>query len=396
MVNKPAKKTVQVTKAVHRNTACYVISFPYDEELIRLVKAIPGATFSRTMKCWYSPEGSCTIGDIIHAFKGKARVDITALKKFPTKEGQTGNVTIYRQPHRPTVHQQAALQAMQQKLKLKGYSANTQKTYLTQLKDFIRFFPDSRPEELSEDEIRHYLLYLIEKRKVGISTQNTAINAIKFYFERVLGQERKVYYLERPMKERKLPQVLSKEDIIRIFERIPNLKHRLALMLIYSGGLRRSELLNLKPGDVDLTRGTIFIRGGKGRKDRQTLLASNLIPDIKRYIENYKPIKWLFEGVGGAQYSAASLQAIFKRALMAAGVNKEATLHTLRHSFATHLLEAGTPTRFIQVLLGHESAKTTEIYTHVSRLSLDKIRSTLETLGPTQVTGGEKEDLPGK
>lgn len=391
-----SEKKIIVTKAVHREKPCYVIAFPFDQQLIQLVKSVPGATFSKTMKCWYSPEEKCTIKDIISAFRGKAWVDITALKNTGVSEKQPGTVALYRKPHRLTTPQHKALQLMQQKLKLKAYSANTQKTYLTQFRDFIRFFPDSRPEELNEEEIRHYLLYLIEKRKVGISTQNTAINAIKFYYERVLGQERKVYYLERPLKERKLPQVLSKEDIIRIFERIPNLKHRLALMLIYSGGLRRSELLNLRPGDVDLTRGTIFIRGGKGRKDRQTLLARNLIPDIKQYIEHYKPRKWLFEGTGGAQYSAASLQAIFKRALMAAGVNKDATLHTLRHSFATHLLEAGTSTRFIQVLLGHASAKTTEIYTHVSRLSLDKIRSPLESFPPSEPGSEEANDAAHK
>lgn len=394
-MNKQLKLSVKVTKAVHRDKACYVISFPYDEELIRLVKGVPGAAFSKTMRSWYAPEERCTISDIIKVFRGKVWVDITALNNTAAIAKSDSNVIIYKNPVRLTNSQQAAIQLMEQKLKLKGYAGNTRKTYITQFRDFVRFFPYNRPEELGEDEIRHYLLHLIDKRKVGISTQNTAINAIKFYYERVLGQERKVYYLERPMKERKLPRVLSQEEIVRIFERIPNLKHRLALMLIYSGGLRRSELLNLKPGDVDLTRSVIFVRGGKGRKDRQTLLAKNLIADIREYLQNYKPRKWLFEGAGGAQYSAASLQAIFRRALMAAGISKDATLHTLRHSFATHLLEAGTPTRFIQVLLGHESAKTTEIYTHVSRLSLDKIRSPLEKLnpnsGPDNIKKGDSE-----
>ena len=383
-MNGSSEKRIIVTRAVHRDKPCFIISFPYDPKLIQLVKKIPGATFSKTLKSWYAPEEKCVIADIINTFRGKIWVDITLLKNTSATEKCESNIIIYKKPVRLTNPQQTAIQLMEQKLKLKGYAANTRKTYITQFRDFVRFFPDNRPEELGEDEIRHYLLYLIDKRKVGIAAQNTAINAIKFYYERVLRQERKVYYLERPMKERKLPHVLSQEEIVHIFERIPNLKHRLAIMLIYSGGLRRSELLNLKPGDVDLTRGIIFVRGGKGRKDRQTLLAKNLIPSIKQYLENYKPRKWLFEGAGGAQYSAASLQAIFKRALMAAGISKDATLHTLRHSFATHLLEAGTPTRYIQVLLGHESAKTTEIYTHVSKLSLDKIRSPLESLGPSQ------------
>jgi site-specific recombinase XerD len=189
-----------------------------------------------------------------------------------------------------------------------------------------------------------------------------------------------VYHLERPLKERKLPLVLNQDEIISIFGALNNIKHSAMLMLIYSAGLRRSELINLRIGDLDMSRQIVFIRGGKGRKDRQSLLAKNLNPLVKKYLFEYKPRFWLFEGEKGEQYSESSLQKVFKHAVLKAGVKKNAHLHSLRHSFATHLLESGASTRFIQVLLGHESTKTTEIYTQVTQFSLSKIQSPLDQL----------------
>lgn len=182
------------------------------------------------------------------------------------------------------------------------------------------------------------------------------------------------------MKERKLPEVLSIEEIITIFEALENIKHRAMIMLIYSAGLRRSELLNLLTGDVDLNRRIVFIRGGKGRRDRQSILAQNLIPVIQSYLKKHDPKAWLFEGLRGEQYSESSLRQVFQRAAKKAAIKKRVHLHMLRHSFATHLLESGTSTRYIQVLLGHESAQTTEIYTHVSRFALGRIQSPLDQM----------------
>jgi len=243
------------------------------------------------------------------------------------------------------------------------------------------FYPDVHPVDLSDTEIRNYMLFLVEKKKLSASTQNQSINAIKFFYEKVLLQDRKVYYLERPMKEKRLPEVLSQEDVLAIFDALDNVKHRAMLMLIYSAGLRRSELLNLRIGDVDFHRRLIFIRAAKGHKDRQSVLAQNLIPVMQRYLEKYTPGFWVFEGLSGERYSATSLQSVLKRAARKAGVKKAVRLHMLRHSFATHLLEAGTSTRYIQVLLGHESPKTTEIYAHVSRFALNNIQSPLDQIG---------------
>ena len=224
------------------------------------------------------------------------------------------------------------------------------------------------------------MLQLLEVKKLSRSSQNQAINAIKFYYEHVLNQAPKVYHLERPFKERTLPVVLNEHEVKALFNAIGNLKHKVMMMTLYAAGLRRSELLNLKEGDLDFGRGIIFIRGGKGRKDRQTILSKNLQILLKAYLAKVIPTKWLFEGPDHQPYSATSLQAILKRAVARAGIKKPVKLHSLRHTFATHLLESGTSTRYIQVLLGHESSRTTEIYTHVANFGVDKIVSPLDQI----------------
>lgn len=273
-----------------------------------------------------------------------------------------------------------ALRMMEQQLHVKGYSDATATTYMAQFKLFLGFFPDSHPLDLGENEILVYLLYLVEKKELSRSTKNQAINAIKFFYEKVLRQEKAVYHIDRPLKEKKLPQVLSQEEIAALFDAVDNKKHKAMLMVIYSAGLRRSELLWLRKGDIDLYRNTVFVRGGKGHKDRQSILANSLVPLLQEYLAEYQPLYWFFEGRGGQRYSESSLQQILKNAARKAGIRKEVHLHMLRHSFATHLLEAGTATRYIQVLLGHESPKTTEIYAQVTKFGLDKVKSPLDQL----------------
>jgi len=376
--------SVKIEYLYHREKHCLGIYFPIHRELLAIVRQIPGATFSKTHTCWYVEKRPTLLTEIFSAFKGMAWVDITSLKKqesFPAKAPA--------KPELPEEHVQI-LRMTEQKLKLRGYSENTQRTYLQMFKDFLRFYAQHNPVDLTEVEIRNYLIYLVEKKKISRSAQNQSINAIKFFYEKVLGQDRKVYHLERPMKEKRLPEVLSQEEIMRIFETLNNIKHRFMLMLIYSSGLRRSELLNLRIGDVDVNRNIVFIRGGKGRKDRQSVMAQSLNPLLTEYLAKYNPKFWLFEGPGNSRYSESSLRQILFRAAKAAGIKKQVRLHMLRHSFATHLLESGTSTRYIQVLLGHESPKTTEIYAHVSRFALDKIQSPLDQLANTrELKGGD-------
>ena len=263
------------------------------------------------------------------------------------------------------------------KLELKCYANNTVKTYVSCFESFMTFYSDRELEDLNEHDIRSYLQKLI-RENCSNSYINQAINAIKFYYEVVLEMPNRFYAIERPRAEEKLPQVLAKEEVLSIIDNTNNIKHRCIVSLLYSAGLRRSEVLNLKPEDIDSKRMVIKVRTGKGNRDRYTILSERLIPELRKYYKEWRPKTFLFEGPGGKAYSAESVGCIVKEAARKAKIKKNVTPHMLRHSFATHLLESGTDLRYIQVLLGHKSTKTTEIYTHVATNSFFKIKNPLD------------------
>jgi len=222
--------------------------------------------------------------------------------------------------------------------------------------------------------------YIIKKH-LSYSYQNQVINAVKIFFREIEHSKFDVEKFERPRRQYKLPNVLSKAEVAAILKAHTNVKHKTMLSLIYACGLRRSELLYLKPTDIDSKRGLLIIRQAKGRKDRIIPISEKIIEMLREYFKIYKPKNWLFEGqTEGKQYSEQSLQSVLKQSLEKSGIKKPVTLHWLRHSYATHLLESGTDLRFIQELLGHKSSKTTEIYTHVSTKSLQKIKSPFDDL----------------
>ena len=266
------------------------------------------------------------------------------------------------------------------KLKELRYSDNTLKTYQNAFNEFINYFHKHDIDAIDEPLIIQYLRYLVTERKVSNSYQNQAINAIKFYYERVLGGQRKFYFIDRPLQEKKLPIVLSMAEVTSILKATRNLKHKTILTVIYSAGLRIGEVVNLKITDIDSDRNQIRISQSKGKKDRYTLLSPKTLILLREYFKAYKPKIYLFEGQNGEKYSARSIQTFFQEVLHKAKVKKKATVHTLRHSFATHLLENGTDLRYIQSLLGHESSKTTEIYTHITTKGFDQIKSPLDHL----------------
>ena len=233
---------------------------------------------------------------------------------------------------------------------------------------------------LTKEDIQEYILYLKEKRSYSSSSQNQAVNAIKFYYEKVKGQQRETYWIERPRKETKLPKVISEEEVVRMLQGIDNLKHLAIVSLLYSSGLRRSELLNLKKGDINVARKQILVEGGKGKKDRITILSETALEVLKKYVIEYKPTHFLFEGKPGNKYSSTSVAKIVQQAAEKAQTPMKVTPHILRHSFATHLMDQGIETRYIQILLGHESLNTTAIYAHVSTKSLNSISSPLDRL----------------
>jgi site-specific recombinase XerD len=205
-----------------------------------------------------------------------------------------------------------------------------------------------------------------------------AISAIKFYYERVLHRPKYTYCFEQPRSEKKLPVVLNKQEIEAMLENTQNLKHKCMLMLSYSCGLRVGELTGLRREDADLQRRMLHICGGKGHKDRYTYMAKKCVPVLAAYLQQYAPATFLFEGKDGGAYSTRSAQLVFHQAATRVGISKEVKFHTLRHSFATHALETGTNLRIIQEILGHNSSRTTEIYTHVSQKTLEDFKNPLD------------------
>ncbi len=327
---------------------------------------------------------------MIDALELFADVDYTALQAFddgvyqgplekeilPTRTKSTPKPAAESNPSSSIELPQGYLE----KLVQKRYSPNTIKTYVTYMKSFIVEFKDRELPSISTKEIDDYILKLIRSKGISPSQQNQRINSIKFYYEKVLGMDKQFHTIERPRKARELPKVLSEEEVLAILKSIINLKHKAIISTIYSAGLRRSELINLRKQDVFYDRKIIFIRGSKGKKDRNTILSDLLTIVLRKYLDEYKPNYWLFEGVNRNQYSATSIAKILKRAAAKAGVEKNVTPHMLRHSFATHLLEHGLDIRYIQEILGHDSSETTEIYTHISTNAFEKIKSPLDII----------------
>ncbi len=275
------------------------------------------------------------------------------------------------------------MESEQKVLDQKRYSESTKKTYLNYFHDFISFFGNQNLEFINHKAINDYILGLIRENNISASQQNQRINAIKFYYEKVLGREKQYFDINRPRKAKTLPKVISEDEVAEILKAASNIKHKLIISLLYSAGLRRNELLNLRKNDIIDSKGMIVIRGGKGKKDRVTLLADMVLEILKIYYTEYKPNYWVLEGRSRKKYSATSIGNVVKNTAKKAGVISDVTPHVLRHSFATHLLEQGVGLRYIQELLGHGSSKTTEIYTHISKKSLANIISPLDRINNT-------------
>lgn len=266
-------------------------------------------------------------------------------------------------------------------LEQKRYSPSTIKTYRAYFSDFMEYHKGRNIDRLKVADINKYILYLVNEKKISVSQQNMRINAIKFYYEQVKGGQRQYYGgITRAKEYKSLPEVLSRNEVSHILSCLSNPKHRCMISLIYSAGLRRSELLNLTPKDIISERMLVRIMG-KGRKCRYSLLSEKLLKDLREYFKEYRPQKWLFEGEKpGEQYSASALVKVLKEAASRAGIKHRVHVHRRRHSFATHLLEQGTDLRTIQELLGHNDIKTTSIYLHVTSAHKSSIPNPLDTL----------------
>jgi integrase/recombinase XerD len=276
---------------------------------------------------------------------------------------------------------QQHLIAFKNYMNYRRYSENTIKTYSDAIEVFFRFFQNKNLESLTIEDIIQFNNDYILRKNLSSSYQNQVINAVKLFYRNRFNKTMEVDFIQRPRREKRLPNVLSKEDVKSILEAPTNLKHRAMLSLIYACGLRRSELLNLTLTDILSKRNLLFIRQSKGKKDRVVPIGNKLIEMLRDYYKAFKPKTWLFEGqFPSTKYSEKSLENVLKQSLTKTKISKKVSLHWLRHSYATHLLENGTDLRYIQELLGHSSSRTTEIYTHVSTLNLQQIRSPFDDL----------------
>ncbi len=364
------KETLLVIKT--RNNRLRVI-FAFNELLTLTLKTIPYTRWDSKNKWWSTPfsEG---IKLQLKAAAHSQNLDFQ-YEEEATDETKATRITPYDIPNYRTCPDNFI-----EKLQEMRYSPHTIQTYTSLFEEFINFYNRFDISRIDEHQIIAFLRHLVTERKVSISYQNQSINAIKFYYERVLGSQRKIYLVDRPRTEKTLPIVLSPEETQHILVAPTNIKHRAILTTIYSAGLRVSEAIALKKTDIDSQRMQIRVSQAKGKKDRYTLLSPKTLDLLRRYVTQYKPQEYLFEGPTNQPYSDRSIQSILKEAVKKAGIQKRITVHTLRHSFATHLLEAGTDLRYIQFLLGHESSRTTEIYTHITTKGFDQIKSPLDNL----------------
>jgi len=272
------------------------------------------------------------------------------------------------------------LEKFEKRIVLTGYSDNTRRIYRVAFAQYLADHNEQDIDAFTKEQIEDYMFCLLEKRKISRSKQNIIINALKFYYEKIMERERSFYKFQRPKSAKVLPNVLSLKAVYKLINTPTNLKHKTILYTLYSGGLRVSEIIKLRIEDVQKENGVLFIKGAKGKKDRITLLADNLLPLLRKYYIEYKPSYWLFEGQDGGQYTSSSIQKVFRSAVKQSGINPWATPHILRHSFATHLMQSGANLRYVQNLLGHSSSKTTEIYTHVISLNNKVVKSPLDEL----------------
>jgi site-specific recombinase XerD len=267
-------------------------------------------------------------------------------------------------------------------MKLRNLAPRTIEVYVARVASFARYFGRS-PEDLGRDEVRAYLLHLVHDKHVGWSTFNQTVAGLRFLYEVTLGREGVLVHIACPKQPKKLPVVLSLEEVARFFAAVVGIKHRAILMTAYAAGLRISEVVALRVEDIDSQRMVLRIRQAKGRRDRYVMLSPRLLALLREYWKAARPTEWLFPGdVPGRPLTAGTVHRVCVQAARDAGLGKHVTVHTLRHSFATHLLEAGTDIRTIQVLLGHRNLETTAVYTHVSPLAVETTRSPLDRLGP--------------
>ena len=374
-------KKISLKNIIVKNERCIGIEFRPDKVIHALLKQLPNIKWDNQYQIAYTPNTPAHLSAIFDLFKGIAWVDGKYFFKDrpnhnPVREDRLATIEGFEK-RKISPNYRPVPKTYLQKLELKKYSMNTARTYIQLFEKFINHYSKKELIEINEQDIQTYIQKGMRAGKSN-SWVNQTINSIKFYYELVLDMPSRYYAFDRPKQKEKLPVVLSKQEVISIIENTSNLKHKCIISLLYSGGLRIGELLSLKPTDINSERMVIRVENAKGGKDRYTLLSKSVLGDLRTYYKKHTPKEYLFEGPNHKQYSDTSIRKILKRACELAKIKRKVTPHTLRHSFATHLLEQGTDLRSIQSLLGHNNISTTEIYTHVANIVMNTVKNPLD------------------
>ena len=363
------KRRITLSFAEWKGRDYIAVAHGGDASLRRRLSDEPGAVAKGGTV--YIPADGFVLTDFFDRYVGEAFIDYSAIKESPPKPKPKPT-----QPSRPDLPP-----GFMEKLRQVRYSDHTVRVYTTYFRDFQEYFEGCDIDRITPEEINGYLVFLINEKGISTCQQNQRINAIKFYYEKVLGQPRRCYTVNRAKREKTLPDVLSKEEVRAILSAVvTDLRFWCMFSVLYSAGLRISELLALKPDDINVSRSLIRVRQGKGRKDRFTLLSKPLIKKLTEYRELYKPKVWLFERTPGEQFTESIVSKRLKAAAQEAGITKRIYPHLLRHSFATHLIEQGTDLKIVKELMGHNSIRTTEIYVHIADTFKSNIKSPLDDI----------------
>lgn len=358
--------TIYLEQKRYRKENQLLIRFTYNEKLITLVRPIKVASWSSTLSSWYVKDSEENFNTILTIFKNVTEIDTSKINK---KQLFKRNLT---------EEQKKLLNSFYLFLKGKRYSQSTIQNYTFFVADFVNFHTKTPLEALTNRHVELFIEKVFIERNYSVSSKRQFISALKVFIIFYPQTRINDLVLERPKKSRQLPNVLSQEEVLDIIRCTQNIKHRAILALIYSCGLRISELTNLKLVDFHLERKQLIIKNGKGRKDRYVSLADSFLPLLSNYYYSYKPKIYFVEGQNGGKYSTESIRQFLRKSCSRAQVKKKVTPHTLRHSYATHLLENGVDIRYIQSLLGHARPETTMIYTHVRRKDLMEIQNPLD------------------
>jgi len=352
------KENYKFSFGIKDKSAVIWIECPYKTELIEHLKKHTTARWSCSVKNWHVPDND----------------QYRELFELETKIISQNTYHSVEEVNKP------ALQRYIDELQLKGYSPNTIKTYTFEFMQLLKILKDYPVETLSPEKLRSYFLYCINELRLSENMIHSRMNAVKFYFEKVLHREKFFMEIPRPKKPSTLPKALSTNDVKKMLNALDNKKHLLMLKLCYGMGLRVSEIVNLKISDIDSSRMQVLVSRGKGKKDRYVNLPESVLLELRSYYAEFKPKEYLFEGQYGGQYAIRSVQQVFKNAMNKAKITKRVGVHSLRHSYATHLIEQGTDIRFVQELLGHNDIKTTLVYTSLTDQTKRKIKSPLDSL----------------